>query len=219
MFGKVAHTPQWEETPFHPRSPYGVAKLYAHFMTINYREAYGMHASSGILFNHESPLRGEEFVTRKITTTLARIKLGLADVLELGNLSAKRDWGFAGDYVDGMHRMVTADHPGDYVLATGKAHTVREFVEHAAFVANLNLRFEGQGVSERAIDAKSGKTIVQVNPQFFRPAEVDILLGDADKARRVLGWKPTVGFEELVTSMMERDLARARDGSHVTDLP
>jgi GDPmannose 4,6-dehydratase len=219
MFGKVAHTPQWEETPFHPRSPYGVAKLYAHFMTINYREAYGMHASSGILFNHESPLRGEEFVTRKITTTIARIKLGLADILELGNLSAKRDWGFAGDYVDGMHRMVTADHPGDYVLATGQSHTVREFVSQAATAAGFALYFEGSGVSECAIDSNSGKTIVRVNPEFFRPAEVDLLQGDATKASRILGWEPKVGFKHLVTMMMERDLARARDGSHVTDLP
>lgn len=217
MFGKVHQTPQWEETPFHPRSPYGVAKLYAHFMTVNYREAYGMHASSGILFNHESPLRGEEFVTRKITTTLARIKLGLADILELGNLSAQRDWGFAGDYVDGMHRMVTAEHPGDYVLATGMTHTVRAFIEHAAKVAGFDLRFEGEGESERAVDVFSGKTIVRVNPQFFRPTEVDILQGDATKAHKELGWKPKMGFEELVTSMMERDLARAHNNFRVSE--
>ena len=211
MFGKVRQIPQWEATPFYPRSPYGVAKLYAHFMTVNYRESYGIHASSGILFNHESPLRGEEFVTRKITTTLARIKLGLADVLELGNLSAQRDWGFAGDYVDGMYRMVTAEHPGDYVLATGLTHSVREFVCRAAEVAGIELRFTGEGLEERGIS--NDKVIVRVNPEFFRPAEVDLLLGDATKARLRLGWEPKMGFEELVASMMERDLVRAREGS------
>ena len=192
MFGKVRETPQRESTPFYPRSPYGVAKLYAHFMTINYRESYGIHASSGILFNHESPLRGVEFVTRKITATLAQIKLGQAELLELGNLSAKRDWGFAGDYVDGMHRMVVAEKPGDYVLATGETHTVRDFVSHAAKVAGFDLRFAGEGESEHAIDAASGKTIVRVNPRFFRPAEVDLLLGDAAKSREELGWSAKV---------------------------
>jgi len=212
MFGKVRETPQRESTPFYPRSPYGVAKLYAHFMTVNYRESYGIHASSGILFNHESPLRGVEFVTRKITATLAQIKLGQAEVLELGNLSAKRDWGFAGDYVEGMHRMVVADQPGDYVLATGETHTVRDFVSHAATVAGFDLRFEGEGEAERGVDSKSGKTIVRVNPRFFRPAEVELLLGDAAKAREELGWSPTMKLPQLVTSMMQSDLARARDG-------
>jgi len=212
MFGKVREIPQSESTPFYPRSPYGVAKLYAHFMTVNYRESYGIHASSGILFNHESPLRGVEFVTRKITATLAQIKLGQAEVLELGNLSAKRDWGFAGDYVEGMHRMVTAEQPGDYVLATGETHSVRDFVSYAAAVAGFDLRFEGENEAERAIDAKSGKTIVRVNPRFFRPAEVDLLLGDASRARAALDWTPTMKLPELVASMMERDLERVRDG-------
>jgi GDPmannose 4,6-dehydratase len=208
MFGLVQEVPQTEKTPFYPRSPYGVAKLYAHWMTVNYRESYGMHASSGILFNHESPLRGLEFVTRKITSTLARIKKGSAETLELGNLSAKRDWGFAGDYVEGMWRMVQQDTPDDYVLATGETHTVQEFVDLAAQAAGFELEWSGQDADMRAKDAKSGKLIVKVNPEFFRPAEVELLIGSPEKAEKFLGWKPSVKLDELVKMMTETDMSR-----------
>lgn len=208
MFGKVHETPQRETTRFHPRSPYGVAKVYAHWITVNYRESYDMHLNSGILFNHESPLRGEEFVTRKITTTLAKIKAGAAMVLELGNMASKRDWGFAGDYVEGMHLMLQQDVPDDYVLATGETHTVREFVDLAAQAAGLMLEWHGEGLDEVAVDRATGQTVVQVNPTFFRPAEVDLLLGDSSKARTVLGWQPKVSFEGLVEKMIHADLTR-----------
>jgi GDPmannose 4,6-dehydratase len=212
MYGKVQEIPQTERTPFYPRSPYAVAKLYAYWITVNYRESYGIHASSGILFNHESPLRGQEFVTRKITASLARIKYGQQEVLELGNLDAKRDWGFAGDYVEGMWLMLQQDFPDDYVLATGETHSVRKFVELVAEVVGFNLVWEGAGQEERGIDLRTGKVIVCVNPEFYRPAEVDLLVGNPEKARSRLGWSPRVGFSELVRMMAERDMERVAKG-------
>ncbi|HEY0439708.1 MAG TPA: GDP-mannose 4,6-dehydratase [Xanthobacteraceae bacterium] len=211
MFGEVQETPQTERTPFHPRSPYGVAKLYGHWITVNYRESYGMHASSGILFNHESPLRGKEFVTRKISLGLASVKHGKQDVLTLGNLDAQRDWGFAGDYVDGMWRMLQNANADDYVLATGETHPVREFLLHAGAALGMDLVFDGTGVAERGIDRKTGKVVIQVDPAFFRPAEVDILLGNAAKARRELKWQYAKSFRELVAMMAEADDRRVRD--------
>lgn len=212
MFGKVHETPQRETTPFHPRSPYGVAKLYAHWITVNYRESYGMHATSGILFNHESPLRGREFVTRKITLALSQVKHGKLDAVEVGNLDAKRDWGFAGDYVEGMWRMLQQDIAGDYVLATGETHPVREFLTLAGEALGFDLVFEGSGVAERAIDRKSGKVVARVNEKFFRPAEVDLLLGDPAKAEKTLGWTRKLGFRDLVTAMAEADDRRVSSG-------
>ena len=211
MFGKVTETPQRETTRFHPRSPYGVAKLYAHHIIINYREAYGIHACSGILFNHESPLRGIEFVTRKITASLALIKHGKQEMLELGNLDAQRDWGFAGDYVRGMWQMLQTPEADDYVLATGKTTTVRDFVTYAAKGLEMDLTWHGEGESAHAKDEK-GRVIVRVNPEFYRPAEVDLLLGDATKAKEKLGWVPTVGLEELVRMMATVDDKRAQIG-------
>jgi GDPmannose 4,6-dehydratase len=208
MFGKARETPQSEMTPFHPRSPYAVAKAFAHYMTVNYREAYGLHTSSGILFNHESPLRGHEFVTRKITMGLAAIRQGKQDAVELGNMDSQRDWGFAGDYVVGMWQMLQQPQGDDYVLATGKTTTVRTFVEAAAKAAGFDVVWEGTGEQLRAVDRKSSRTIVRVNPQFYRPAEVDLLKGDASKAMKILGWKPQTTFEQLVSSMMEADLRR-----------
>jgi GDPmannose 4,6-dehydratase len=213
MYGKAQSVPQDEKTPFYPRSPYGIAKLFAHWCTVNYRESYGIRASSGILFNHESPLRGREFVTRKITLSLAQIKHGQLDVLELGNLSAERDWGFAGDYVEGMWLMLQQETTEDFVLATGETHTVRSFVETAASRLGFNLEWSGSDAEERGTDRRSGRTIVKVNPRFYRPAEVDLLLGNPQKAERVLGWKRNVGFEELVTLMVEVDDKRVRDGA------
>jgi GDPmannose 4,6-dehydratase len=206
LFGKVVEVPQTETTPFYPRSPYGVAKLYGFWITKNYREAYGMHASNGILFNHESPRRGENFVTRKITLTLAKIKAGLEPVLKLGNLDAKRDWGHAKDYVEMMWMMLQQPEGDDYVAATGETHAVREFVDKAAAVAGFDLSWEGQGVEEKGRDKKSGKLIVQVDPRFFRPAEVDLLIGDPSKAKTKLGWKPRIAFAELAEMMMKADL-------------
>ncbi|WP_127076264.1 GDP-mannose 4,6-dehydratase [Rhodomicrobium lacus] len=206
LYGKVAEVPQSETTPFYPRSPYAAAKIYAYWITVNYREAYGMHASNGILFNHESPLRGETFVTRKITRAVAAISQGLQDRLFLGNLNAKRDWGHARDYVAGMWAMVQQDRPGDYVLATGETHTVREFAEAAFAAANYRIVWEGEGVQERGLDAKTGRTLVEVDPDYFRPTEVDILLGDASKARAALGWRPAVSFNELVKEMVAADM-------------
>lgn len=213
MFGKVQAVPQTETTPFYPRSPYGVAKLYGHWITVNYRESFDLHASSGILFNHESPLRGLEFVTRKITASLARIRHGQQEVLELGNMDAKRDWGFAGDYVRGMYLMLQQEQPDDYVLATGETYPVREFVTLAAQSAGFELDWQGEGEQERAIDRRTGKVLVQVNPEFYRPAEVDLLIGSPQKAQEKLGWQRQVGFEALVEMMLKADLDRASRGN------
>lgn len=213
MFGRVQAVPQSEETPFYPRSPYGVAKLYAHWITKNYREAYDTFACSGILFNHESPLRGQEFVTRKITLAMAQIKLGNQKVLELGNMDAKRDWGFAGDYVDAMWRMLQADAPDDYVVATGVTHSVRDFVSLVAKYLDMSLDWEGEGESETARDTKTGDVIVKVNPDFYRPAEVDLLVGDASKAERHLGWSPLHDLDSLVSMMAKADYDRASSGA------
>lgn len=210
MFGKVLEVPQTENTPFYPRSPYGVAKLYAHWMTINYREAYGLNLSCGILFNHESPLRGMEFVTRKITSTVASIKRNGDGVLYLGNLDAERDWGFAKEYVKGMWQMLQADVPDDYVLASGKTTSVRRFVETAFQAADIDIAFEGKGLNEVGRDAKTGKTLVQVKEEFFRPAEVDQLLGSAQKAKQKLGWEAVTSVDALARLMVEADLTHSR---------
>jgi GDPmannose 4,6-dehydratase len=212
MFGKVQAVPQVESTPFYPRSPYGVAKLYGHWITVNYRESFNIHASSGILFNHESPFRGLEFVTRKITGSLARIRHGQQQVLELGNIDAKRDWGFAGDYVEGMWRMLQQDKADDYILATNRTQTVRTFISAAAPVAGFDLRWEGSGDSEKAFDTKTGKLVIAINPAFYRPAEVELLIGDPAKAKAKLGWTPTVTFEQLAEMMIRKDLERASKG-------
>ncbi|MGE6472745.1 GDP-mannose 4,6-dehydratase [Serratia proteamaculans] len=212
MFGKVQAIPQKEETPFYPRSPYGVAKLYAHWMTINYRESYGIFGCSGILFNHESPLRGREFVTRKITDSVAKIKLGKLDVLELGNMDAKRDWGFAKEYVEGMWRMLQAEVPDTFVLATNRTETVRDFVSLAFAAVGYQLRFEGKDENEVGIDIETGKVLVRVNPKFYRPAEVELLIGDPQKAKDVLGWEPKTTLEELCKMMVEADLKRNKAG-------
>jgi GDPmannose 4,6-dehydratase len=212
MFGKVQEIPQKESTPFYPRSPYGVAKLYAHWMVINYRESYDMFATSGILFNHESPLRGKEFVTRKITDSVAKIKLGKLDVLELGNIDAKRDWGFAKDYVEGMWRILQADKPDTYVLATNRTETVRDFVTMAFKAADIQLEWQGSEENEIAIEVGTGKTLVQVNPKFYRPAEVELLIGDPAKAKNDLGWEPKTTLEELCAMMVEVDLRRNEKG-------
>lgn len=212
MFGKVQAVPQTESTPFYPRSPYGVAKLFAHWMTVNYRESYGIFGASGILFNHESPLRGREFVTRKITDAVARIKLGQLDALELGNLDAKRDWGFAKEYVDGMYRMLQAAEPDTYVLATNRTESVRDFVRMAFRAAAIELDFRGAGENEQAVDVATGKTVVRVNPRFYRPAEVDLLIGDPTLAKVKLGWEPRTTLEELCRMMVEADLRRVERG-------
>jgi GDPmannose 4,6-dehydratase len=212
MFGMIRETPQTESTPFHPRSPYAIAKLFGHWATVNYREAYGMHASSGILFNHESPLRGIEFVTRKIAVALARIKHGEQDVLELGNLDAKRDWGFAGDYVEGIWRVVQQPSGDDYVLATGETRSVRTFVDAAARALGFDIEWEGEGQQAVGRSRRDGRVLVRVNPEFYRPAEVDLLIGSAEKAREQLGWRPTTSFEALVTMMAEADERRVRGG-------
>jgi GDPmannose 4,6-dehydratase len=210
MFGKVRSVPQNEETPFYPRSPYAAAKVYAHHITVNYRESYGMYACSGILFNHESPLRGREFVTRKITRGFCRVKNGLADRVELGNLSAARDWGFAGDYVEGIWRMLQQEEADDYVLATGRTNTIRDFATLAARKIDIELQWKGEGLDEVGVDRKTGKVWVAVNPKYYRPAEVDTLLGDASKARTKLGWSPKVGLESLAEMMIASDMALVR---------
>jgi GDPmannose 4,6-dehydratase len=210
MYGKVQETPQRETTPFHPRSPYGVAKLYAHWITVNYREAYGLYACSGILFNHESPIRGETFVSRKITRALTRIQVGLEDCLYLGNLGALRDWGHARDYVRAQWLMLQQPQPQDFVVATGEQHSVREFVERAAACLDMSIVWRGAGRDEVGIDARSQQVLVRVDPRYFRPAEVDTLLGDASRARAILGWHPTVSFDELVSEMVREDLEHAR---------
>ncbi len=211
MFGKVAAVPQVEDTPFHPRSPYGVAKLFAHWSTVNYRESYGMYAASGILFNHESPLRGKEFVTRKITDAAARIHLGKLDCMEIGNLDAKRDWGYAEEYVEGMWRMLQQDVSDTYVLATGRTVSVRDFVSQAFAAVGIELQWQGSGVEETGRD-RQGHLRVKVSPAFFRPAEVDLLLGDAGKARERLGWEARTPLEELCRMMVEADLQRVASG-------
>ncbi|HUN26076.1 MAG TPA: GDP-mannose 4,6-dehydratase [Steroidobacteraceae bacterium] len=210
MFGRTVETPQRETTPFYPRSPYGVAKLYGHWITVNYREAYGLYACSGILFNHESPIRGETFVTRKITRGLARIRERLETCLYLGNLDSLRDWGHARDYVRAQWLMLQQPAPADFVIATGEQHSVREFVERAAQRVGMSISWEGKGESERGIDSKTGSTVVKIDPRYFRPTEVDTLLGDASKARSQLGWKPEHTFDELIDEMIAEDLELAR---------
>ena len=212
MFGKVRETPQNELTPFHPRSPYAASKLFAHWMTVNYRESYGMFTCSGILFNHESPLRGLEFVTRKITHAVAKIKAGLQDKLFLGNLDSKRDWGYAPEYVDAMWRMLQQSEPDDYVIATGETHSVREFVEAAFAVAGLSIEWSGSGLQEKGINGSTGKAVIEIDPKFFRPAEVDVLIGDYSKAKSKLGWHPKIEFKELVRIMVEHDLSIVSQG-------
>jgi GDPmannose 4,6-dehydratase len=212
MFGKVQAIPQNEDTPFYPRSPYGVAKLYAHWLTVNYRESFGIFGTSGILFNHESPLRGREFVTRKITDTVAKIALGKAELLELGNLDAKRDWGYAKDYVEGMRLMLQHDTPETYVLATNRTETVRDFVTLAFKQVGTEIMWSGNDENETGVDAKTGKLLVRVNPQFYRPAEVELLIGDPAKAKADLGWEPTVQLEELARLMVEADMRRNQAG-------
>jgi len=212
MFGLVQEVPQNETTPFYPRSPYGVAKLYAHWMTVNYRESYGIYGCSGILFNHESPLRGREFVTRKITDAVAKIELGRLDILQLGNLDAKRDWGFAGDYVDGMWRMLQQKDPDTYVLATNRTQSVRDFVDMAFKAVGKSLEWRGDGESERGVCSQTGTELVAVNPEFYRPAEVELLIGDPVKAKNILDWEATTGLEELCDMMVKADLYRNEKG-------
>lgn len=206
MFGKVQEIPQKETTPFYPRSPYGVAKLYSHWLTVNYRESFGLFATSGILFNHESELRGGEFVTRKITLNVAKRANGSQEILELGNIDAKRDWGYAKEYVEGMWRMLQAEKPDTFVLATGKTTTVRDFVEFAFKEINRTIKWEGEGVNEKGFDATTGEILVQINPEFYRPAEVDLLLGDSTKAKKILGWEAKTSIEELASLMLKKDL-------------
>jgi len=212
MFGKVQAIPQIETTPFYPRSPYGVAKLYAHWMTINYRESYNIFATSGILFNHESPLRGREFVTRKITDSVAKIKLGKLAVLELGNIDAKRDWGYAKDYVEGMWRMLQAAEPDTFVLGTNRTETVRDFVTMAFKATGVDIDWQGQAEQEQGVDAGTGKVLVKINPKFYRPAEVELLIGNPAKAKAALGWEPKTTLEELCRMMVVADLARNERG-------
>lgn len=212
MFGKVQEVPQKESTSFYPRSPYGVAKLYAHWMTVNYRESYNIFGASGILFNHESPLRGLEFVTRKITDGLVKVKLGKIKYLELGNLDAKRDWGYAKEYVKGMHLMLQAKQPDTFVLATGRTETVRDFVNMACKALKIKIEWKGEGIEEIGINSETGETIIKINPKYYRPAEVELLIGDASKAKKVLGWEPKVTLEELCKMMVDADMKR-----HTTD--
>ncbi|KHF25093.1 GDP-D-mannose dehydratase [Solemya velum gill symbiont] len=210
LYGKAVEMPQNENTPFHPRSPYAVAKLYAYWITVNYREAYGMYACNGILFNHESPMRGETFVTRKITRALARIKLGLQSCLYLGNLDAKRDWGHARDYIEMQWLMLQQDEPEDFCIATGMQYSVRDFVNFACKELEIAIKWSGSGVNEKGIDSESGEAIIAVDPRYFRPTEVDSLLGDATKAREKLGWTPKITFEEMVKEMVSTDIKEAQ---------
>ncbi len=209
LFGKVQEVPQRETTPFYPRSPYAVAKLYAYWIVVNYRESYGLHASNGILFNHESPIRGETFVTRKVTRAAARIKLGIQNKLFMGNIDAKRDWGFAGDYVELMWLMLQQDKPDDYVMATGITTTVRDFISMAFSEAGIILAWQGHGVDEKGIDSASGRVLVEIDPRYFRPAEVELLIGDPSKAKKKLGWEPKVQLPELVSMMVQNDIKLA----------
>lgn len=213
MFGRVQTIPQNEKTPFYPRSPYGVAKLFGHWITVNYRESYNIFACSGILFNHESPLRGLEFVTRKLTHGIAKIRHGLQDRIVVGNLDSKRDWGYAPEYVEAMWLMLQQSEPDDYVIATGETHSVREFIEHAFKHAGFDVIWNGKGLEEKGIDRKTGRVVVEVSPEFFRPAEVDILIGDASKAKERLGWSPNTRFEDLVRIMVEADMRRISEAS------
>ena len=210
LYGNVREAPQSETTPFQPRSPYGAAKLYAYWITVNYREAYGMHASNGILFNHESPIRGETFVTRKVTRAVAAIELGMQERLYLGNLNARRDWGHARDFVQGMWLMLQQEQPDDYVLATGETHSVREFVEKAFARVGREIEWRGTGVDEKGLDRRSGKVLVEIDPRYFRPTDIDLLIGDPTKARNKLGWRHRVGFDDLVREMVDADLAGMR---------
>lgn len=215
LYGKVQEIPQTEQTPFYPRSPYAAAKLYAYWIVVNYRESYGMHASNGILFNHESPRRGETFVTRKITRASARIKTGLQDKLYLGNLNAERDWGFAGDYVKMMWLMLQQEKPDDYVIATGVKRTVRDFVKYSFSELGIEIEWKGEGIEEKGIDRVTGKILVEVDPRYFRPAEVEILIGDPSKAKEKLGWEPEVTLKELVSMMVKHDLMEAERELHL----
>jgi len=210
MYGLVQHVPQTEDTPFYPRSPYGVAKVYAYWITKNYRESYDLFACNGILFNHESPRRGETFVTRKITRGLSRIKLGTQDELYLGNLDAKRDWGYAKEYVEGMWMMLQQEDPDDYVLATNETHTVREFIELTCENLDIDLKWRGEGIEEEGYDSKTGESIIRIDPNYFRPAEVDLLIGDYSKAKKIMGWEPKTTFKQLVAIMTEADLELER---------
>jgi GDPmannose 4,6-dehydratase len=209
LYGNVQEIPQTERTPFYPRSPYAVAKLYSYWITVNYREAYNMFACNGILFNHESPIRGETFVSRKITRAMARISKGLQEKLYIGNLDARRDWGHARDYVEMQWLMLQQEQPDDYVISTGKQHSVREFIERAAIEAGISIQWDGQGLNEKGIDAKTGKEVICIDPRYFRPTEVDTLLGDSSKARNQLGWEPKTTFEDLVKEMVAMDLIEA----------
>ena len=211
MFGKVSETPQTENTPFYPRSPYGIAKLFGHWMTINYKEAYNIFACSGILFNHESPLRGEQFVTKKITMGLSKIKLGLIKYLELGNLDSKRDWGYAGDYVEAMYLMLQNDKPDNYVISTGETFSVKDFINTSCNELRIDIEWQGSGIDETAIDKKTGKSIIRINPKFYRPTEVDLLLGNSTKAKKMLKWKPKTNFYELVSKMIEYDYNKLKN--------
>ena len=217
MFGKVQETPQKETTPFYPRSPYGAAKVYAYWITVNYREAYGMHASNGILFNHESPVRGETFVTRKITRALSRIKIGLQETLYVGNLDSRRDWGHAKDFVEAMWLILQRDVSDDYVIATGEQYSVRQFIEKAAQQLDMAIEWRGKGLEETGIDTTNGQRIIAVDPRYFRPTEVDTLLGDPGKAKSLLGWEPRISFDQLVEEMVSSDLSEAKRDALVTD--
>ena len=217
LFGKVQEVPQKETTPFYPRSPYAAAKLYAYWIVVNYRESYGMHASNGILFNHESPIRGETFVTRKVTRAAARIKLGLQDKLYMGNIDSKRDWGFAGDYVELMWLMLQQDKPDDYVMATGVTTTVRDFITMSFKEAGITIKWEGSGVNEKGIDTASNKVVVEIDPRYFRPAEVELLIGDPTKAKKIIGWEPKVQLPELVKMMVENDIRIAQKEQYLKD--
>jgi GDPmannose 4,6-dehydratase len=215
LYGKIQETPQTEKTPFYPRSPYGVAKLYAYWIIKNYREAYDMYACNGILFNHESPRRGQTFVTRKVTMGLAKIKMGQQDKIYLGNLEAKRDWGYAKEFVEAMWLMLQQDKPKDYVIATGEAHSVRELVEEACKTLGIEIEWKGEGIDEVGIDRKTGKTIIEIDPEYFRPTEVDLLIGDGSKAQKELGWKPKTKFKDLVKMMAESDLEIVKKGKTI----